>query len=156
VADLDLPQDYADLLHALVAAGADFLVIGGWAVAAHGHGRATDDLDVLVRADPSNAEKVMQALHDFGAPIATHEVTAELFSEPRHGYRMGRKPLLIEILTRIDGVTFDEAGKDALTVYVGGVPVKVIGRRALVANKRAAARPKDLADVAALDEPESI
>lgn len=153
--DLDLPQDYADLLHALVAAGADFVLIGGWAVAVHGHGRATDDMDVLVRADPSNAEKVVEALREFGAPLATHSVTVELFSEPRHGYRMGRKPLLIEILTRIDGVSFDEAFEDAVTIHVGGVPVKVIGRRALVTNKRAAGRPKDLADVDALEGLES-
>lgn len=153
--ELDLPQDYSDLLHAFVDAGVEFLLIGGWAVAVHGHGRATDDMDILVRANPSNASKVVSALREYGAPLATHAVTAELFSEPRHGYRMGRKPISIEILTRIDGVSFDEAVQDALTVEVAGVEIRVIGRRALIANKRAAGRPKDLADIDALERDES-
>ncbi len=62
MAELDLPIDYEDLLRAFVNEGVEFLLIGGWAVAAHGHGRATDDLDVLVRPSPHNAKKVIAAL----------------------------------------------------------------------------------------------
>ena len=147
---VELPDDYADMLVELHAAGADFLLIGGWAVAVHGHGRATDDLDVLVRPTLDNAGRVYAALVEFGAPLRQHEVSEGLFAEPRYGYRFGREPLLIELLTEIDGVTFDEAAQDALTVQVAGVEIRVIGRAALIANKRASGRPKDLADLDAL------
>lgn len=153
--ELQLPADYEDLLHELSAAGVEFVIVGGWAVAVHGHGRATDDLDVLVRATPDNASRVFAALERFGAPLAAHGVTEGLFAQEQYGYRIGRKPLLIEVLTTIDGVTFDEALLDAVVVEAGGVHAPVIGRAALLANKRASGRPKDLADVAALEQDES-
>jgi len=106
---------------------------------------------LLVRPSPENAAKVFAALERYGAPIRSHGVTEELFARPRYGYRMGRRPLLIELLTTIDGVSFDEALVDAVTVEVAGVTVPVIGRAALLANKRAAGRTKDLADVEALE-----
>jgi hypothetical protein len=151
VADLDLPQDYVDLLRELAEGDVDYLLVGGWAVAVHGHVRATDDLDIFVRATPENAARVYGALLRFGAPLERHGVTEGLFATEHYGYRMGRKPLLIEVLTTIDGVTFDDACKDAVTVEVDTVRVPVIGRDALLANKRAAGRPKDLADVAGLE-----
>lgn len=149
--ELDLPQDYVDLLHELHDAEVEFVLVGGWAVAVHGHGRATDDMDVFIRATPGNAARVFAALRSFGAPLDAHGVTEELFAEERYGYRMGRKPLLIEILTSIDGVSFDEAAKDAIDVNVAGVRVPVIGLQSLLKNKCAAGRPKDLADIDALE-----
>jgi hypothetical protein len=154
VGELQLPQDYEDLLREFVEGGVDFLLVGGWAVAVHGHGRATDDMDVLVRATPENATKVYAALERYGAPLQAHGVTEGLFSHEQYGYRIGRKPLLIEILTTIDGVTFDEASDEAVIVQLQDLKVPVIGRRPLLANKRASGRAKDLADLEAL-EPES-
>lgn len=142
-----LPTDFRDLLIALSDADAEFVVVGGYAVAAHGYVRATEDLDVLVRPSQENASKVFRALADFGAPVAAHGVTEGLFAKPGYGYRMGIKPNLIELLTEIDGVSFDDAIRDHRAVSVEGRTVPVIGRRALLANKRAAGRPKDLADV---------
>jgi len=151
MADLDLPADYADLLLALLDARAEFVVVGGWAVAVHGHARATDDLDVLVRPTPENAARVYEALQKFGAPVQAHGVTAELFSKERYGYRIGIKPMQIEILTSISGVTFDHASRDSVLVTIEGRAVPFIGRVALLDNKRAAGRHKDLADVEALE-----
>lgn len=152
MAELHLPQDYEDLLREFVEAEVEFVLIGGWAVAVHGHGRATDDMDVLVRASEENAAKVYAALQRYGAPLAAHGVTSGLFGKEQYGYRMGRKPLLIEILTTIDGVTFDDAMEDAVFVQVRGLRVPVIGRRALLVNKRASGRAKDFADIAALED----
>jgi hypothetical protein len=151
MAELRLPQDYHDLLQELHDAHVDYLLIGGWAVAVHGHGRATDDIDILVRPTADNAQRVYAALHRFGAPLAQQGVDAGLFARARYGYRIGRKPLLIEILTTIDGVSFDEAAADAIVVDAAGLLIPVIGRRALIKNTRAAGRAKDLADVQALD-----
>lgn len=149
VAELRLPQDYQDLLQEFQQAQVEFLLIGGWAVAAHGHGRATDDIDLLVRPSADNAKRVYEALQRFGAPL--QGVDAGLFEAERYGYRIGRKPLLIEILTAIDGVDFDEAAAEAITVDANGLMIPVIGKGALIKNKRAAGRAKDLADVQALD-----
>lgn len=146
-----LNPDFRDLLVALADAGAEFVLIGGWALAVHGHARGTDDLDVLVRATPDNAARVLAALQVFGAPIDAHRVTESVFATPGYGYRMGIKPNLIELLTTISGVSFDEAIADHRRVDVDGREVPVMGRAALLLNKRAAGRPKDLADVAWLE-----
>jgi len=148
---LELPQDYVDLLLELHDARVEFVVLGGWAVAVHGHGRATDDLDVLVRPTPENAVRVYDALQRFGAPLEAHGVTVELFSKPQYGYRIGVKPVLIELLTSVSGIDFDEAASERVTVQIDGRAIPVIGRKALLANKRAAGRLKDLADVEALE-----
>ncbi|HSC86482.1 MAG TPA: hypothetical protein VLC09_04400 [Polyangiaceae bacterium] len=125
----------------------EFVVIGGWAMALHGHGRGTDDLDVFIKATAENAARVYRALTSFGAPVAAHGVTAELFTQTGYGYRMGIKPHLIEILTQVDGIDFDEAIEESRTFELEGRAIAFIGRRALLKNKRAAGRPKDLADV---------
>ena len=147
---LNLPEDYLDLLAAFAEAHVDFVIVGGWAVAAHGHGRATDDLDVFVRANPANAAAILRALAAFGAPVEQHALDAAIFASPGPGYRMGRRPILIEILTEVSGIEFDEALVGALNVDVGAVVARVIGREALLRNKRAAGRLKDLADIEAL------
>lgn len=104
-------------------------------------------MDVLVSATPANAERVLRGLLDFGAPIDQHAVTEGLFATPGGGYRMGIKPNLIEVLTQVSGITFADALTDHLVAHVDGRSVPVIGRAALLANKRAAGRAKDLADV---------
>lgn len=139
--------DYRDLLIALADARADFLLIGGWALALYGYGRSTDDMDVFVRATPNNAERVFEALAAFGAPVEAHGVSAKLFASKGHGYRMGIRPNLIEVLTTISGVEFDEAWPGRKTFKLDGRVIPYIGRDALLTNKRAAGRPKDLADI---------
>lgn len=149
--ELKLPQDYQDLLAKFIEGQVEFVLIGGWAVAAHGHGRATDDMDILVRPTEQNASKVYKALQRFGAPLQQHAVDEGLFARERYGYRMGRKPLMIEILTTIDGIGFDEAVEEVMEIEVGTLKIPVIGKRALIKNKRAAGRAKDLADLEVLD-----
>lgn len=142
-----LVDDFRDLLTVFADEGVAFVVVGGWAMALHGHGRGTDDLDVLVRSSPDNAENVYRALVRFGAPVAAHGVTEELFAQAGYGYRMGVKPHLIEVLTKVAGIDFDQAIDGAGTFHLAGRTIPFIGRSALLKNKRAAGRPKDLADV---------
>ena len=147
MASPDLNQDFRDLLALLSDEGACFLLIGGWALALHGHGRGTDDMDVFVQPTEENAARVFRALVAFGAPVAAHGVTEGLFANEGYGYRMGMKPNLIEILTHIDGISFDEAYLDHQTFEIEGRQIPFIGRAALLRNKLAAGRAKDLADV---------
>jgi hypothetical protein len=145
-------RDFAEMLSALSAAGAEFLIVGAHAVAAHGYPRATGDLDVWVRPTPENAERVWSALAQFRAPL--FDLSKEDLSRPGVVFQIGVPPCRIDILTEITGVTFDEAWPGRLTAAVEGRSLPFIGRRELLANKRAAARPKDLGDIAFLAGPD--
>lgn len=142
-------RDFVEMLSALFAANAEFLVVGAHALAAHGTPRATGDLDIWVRPSPENAPRVLQALRVFGAPL--FDLTLEDLSRPGIVFQMGLPPARIDILTGISGVTFDEAWPNRAVFTVAGLALPFIGRAALIANKRAAARPKDLLDAATLE-----
>jgi len=149
---IDLPQDFVDLLVALHDANADFVVIGGYAVAFHGHPRATKDIDVLVRADPDNALRVYRALAEFGAPLDSFEVAEADFATYDGILQVGLPPRRIDILNRAAGIGFDEAVAAGDTIELEGRPIPMIGIRALLKNKRAAGRAQDIADVQALEK----
>jgi hypothetical protein len=130
-------------------AGAEYLVVGAHALAAHGRPRATGDLDIWVRPTAGNARRVHAALAAFGAPL--DELTVEDLTQPDLIYQIGVVPARIDILTGISGVEFAEAWAGRMTIRIGELEVPVIGREALIRNKRAAGRPRDLADVAELE-----
>lgn len=141
--------DFKELLLAFNAHGVEYLVVGAHALAAHGHVRATKDLDVWVRPEQSNAQKVIQALSDFGAPL--NDITTDDFSRKETIFQIGMPPLRIDVITNIDGVEFSEAWPDRLEMPFGGVLAFVISRHHLITNKKTAARLQDLADVQQLE-----
>jgi hypothetical protein len=143
----DLNEDFADLLRCLVEAKVEFLIVGAHALAAHGVVRATGDLDVFVRPSTANAQRVVEALRRFGAPLATHGVSADDFVREGTVYQLGLPPRRIDVLTRISGMRFEDAWQDSHAAGVAGLEFRVLSRRALLANKRAAGRPKDLEDL---------
>jgi hypothetical protein len=148
---IELFDDFRDLLVELHEAGARFVVLGGHAVAFHGHPRATKDLDVLVAADGENAKRVYAALAAFGAPLSAFEVGVEDFASYDGVLQLGVPPRRIDLINRADGITFAEAVADGETFDVDGRAIPVIGRGALIKNKLAAGRPQDIADVQALE-----
>ena len=148
----EVPEDFVDLVQCLNAEHCDFVIVGAHALAAHGVPRATGDLDVLVRPDAANGLKVFRALQRFGAPVQAHGVTAADFALGGTVYQMGLPTRRIDILTAISGVSFDEAVADPVAGMLGGERVRCIGFEALIRNKRAAGRTKDLADAEALEE----
>jgi hypothetical protein len=141
-------QDFRDLLAEFNARQVEFLVVGAHALAAHGHVRATQDLDVWVRPFPENAKRVIEALRAFGAPL--HDLTEKDLSTPGLIFQIGVEPIRIDVLTVIDGVQFDEAWADRMISKFADQPVAVLSREHLIKNKLAAARTQDLADVEAL------
>ena len=141
-----LSPDYTDILSALSDARAEFLVVGAFAMAAHAMPRATGDIDVWIRPNAANAQRVWVALAEFGAPIG--DLTLEELSQPGIVFQIGVAPNRIDVLTVIDGVTFEEAWPERVYRTFGGLRVPVIGLRHLLINKRASGRPKDMADVA--------
>lgn len=146
-----LPRDFADLLIELREAGAEFLLVGGWAVILYGHVRATDDMDIFVRSSSANSKRVFDALVAFGAPLQAHGLTAEHFANQGNAYRFGIAPFKVEVLTKISGVSFDEALQGSKTFELDGYQIPYIGRLALIRNKKSAGRHKDLADVEELE-----
>lgn len=148
---IELPDDFRDLLIELHDAGADFVVLGGHAVAFHGHPRATKDLGVLVRATPGNATLVYRALAAFGAPLQAFEVSEADFATYEGVLQIGLPPRRIDILNRADGIVFDEAVASGDAFELEGRLIPIIGWEALLKNKRAAGRDQDLADIKALE-----
>ena len=142
-------RDFVDMLSALSEAGAEFLVVGAHALAAHGTPRATGDLDLWVRPSEENAKCVWSALIRFGAPL---ECLREAdFTEQDLVVQIGVPPVRIDLLTSVSGLTFEPVWAERIEVEIDGLTVPVIGRRALIENKRAAGRPKDLADIHELE-----
>lgn len=148
-----LNPDYSDMLSAFADAEVDYLVIGAYALAVHGHPRATGDLDLWVRPTSDNAERVLKALSAFGAPLRA--VSREDFETADTVFQIGVSPRRIDILTTIEGVQFDEAWPDRLEIEVEDVPVSVIGREHFIQNKEALGRSQDRADVERLRDDEN-
>jgi hypothetical protein len=145
-------DDFRDFLRELVQAKVKFLVVGAHALSVHGVPRATGDLDVLIQADPANAERVMEALVNFGAPIDSLGIRASDFARPDVVAQFGLPPYRIDVLTAISGVSFEEAWRDHVVAEIEGVGVPIIGRRAFIHNKRSTGRAKDLTDIESLGE----
>ena len=138
-------SDYRDLIAEFNAHGVEYIVVGAHALAAHGHVRATKDLDVWVRPSPDNARRVLMALRAFGA--ALQDLTVEDLELPGTIFQMGVEPIRIDIITAIDGVQFDEAWPRRIAATFADQPVSVLSREDLIKNKSTAARRQDLADV---------
>lgn len=142
-------RDFVEMLSALIEARVEFLIVGAHALAAHGRPRATGDIDIWVKPATANAERVLVALKAFGAPL--FDLTLDDLSRPGIVFQLGLPPYRIDLLTGISGVTFEEAWPDRLISEIEHLSVAFIGRAALIKNKRAAARPKDLVDAADLE-----
>ncbi len=138
-------RDFAEMLAALSVAGVEFLVVGAYAMAAHGLPRATGDIDIWVRATPENAERVLRALQAYGAPL--FDLTLADLVRPDTVFQIGIAPSRVDLMTGISGVGFEEAWRNRLTITLEGQLVPVIGLTELLRNKAATGRPKDQADL---------
>ncbi len=142
-------RDFVEMLCALNETGADFLIIGAHAVAAHGHPRATGDLDIWIRLSTKNAQRVFQALQAFGAPLTN--LSLEDLSQPDTVFQIGVSPFRIDLLTSITGVDFVQAWQNKMAMTIEEQDVFCIGLDDLIVNKKATGRPKDLADIDSLE-----
>lgn len=140
-----LNQNFKDMLSAFNEAGADYLIVGAYAMAAYGCPRSTGDIDFWVRATPENAERVWQALAKFGAP--TDQISVEELSAKNVVFQIGVAPQRIDILTSISGIQFDQAWPHRFSVDLDGLQANIISQSDFLINKMASGRPKDLLDV---------
>lgn len=142
---MELNRDFSEFIECFTARDVRFLIVGGYAVAAHGHPRYTKDLDVWVRADVDNARRIIDALDDFG--FGGLGLAVEDFVADDVVVQLGREPQRIDLLTFVSGVDFDQAYSNRELVLMGDVEVPVIGRAELHRNKLATGRLRDLADI---------
>ena len=144
-----LNEDYKDMLQALADEKVRFLLVGAYALAAHGYLRATMDIDIWVMPSPRNAEAVLRALRRFDAPL--HDLTAADLQAEGTIFQIGVAPRRIDIITTASGLHFEETFERSLTVDIEGIEVHVPSLDDLIRNKRTAGRTKDLADAEALE-----
>jgi predicted nucleotidyltransferase len=140
-----LPEDLKQLLLAFNAHGVEYLIVGGYAVGFYAEPRATKDLDLFIRPEIGNSERVHRALAAYGAPMTG--LTAADFTEPGTIFQIGIAPARIDVLPHIDGVSFDEAWNQRVDVMIEGVSAHVISAQHLIQNKLHSGRARDLADV---------
>lgn len=146
---MNLSSDFSDLLQAFNDANVEYLIVGAHAMAFHGYLRATGDFDLWVNPTSENAARIYAGLAAFGAPL-DHIAVGEFTSDDLI-FQIGVAPFRIDIITGISGVTWAEAWPQSVESSYVGIPIRVIGRDALIENKRATGRPKDLLDVEALE-----
>jgi len=145
-----LNPDYREMLSVLFDAKVEFVVVGAFALAAHGNPRSTGDIDIYVRPSVENASRVMAALRAFGAPLKN--ISDADFLDTETVLQIGLIPRRIDILTGLDGIAdFDEAWASHVSAIIDDISIPVLGREVLIKNKRAIGRPQDLADIAWLE-----
>jgi len=144
-----LPNDLRELLLAFNEHGVEYLHVGGYAVGIHAEPRATKDLDIFVRPELLNSQRVFRALAAYGAPLGG-VTPLDFCDNPQAVFQIGQTPLRIDILQHIDGVAFEEAWPRRVEATMDGIPVHVISAEDLIQNKLASGRLQDLADAAAI------
>ena len=147
---MKVQKDFKEFLALLNAHKVEFIIVGGYALAFHGAPRFTGDIDVFIKSDKKNGERILNALVDFG--FGSLDITLEDFLQPNNIIQLGVPPVRIDLITSISGVTWDEAFSSKETGLFGDVSVSYIGREQFINNKRASGRIKDLADLESLGE----
>jgi predicted nucleotidyltransferase len=140
-----LNQDFREFIQSLNDNGVRYLVVGGYAVALHGHPRYTRDLDVWIDMSPDNAANVVKALGQFG--FGSLDLKISDFLVPDQVIQLGYPPNRIDVLTTLPGVDFASCYPSRLEIDVAGVRVNFIDLENLKKNKRATGRHQDLADL---------
>ncbi len=144
-----LNEDYRDMLRALSDERVKFLLVGAYALAAHGYPRATLDIDIWVMPSSENAEAVLRALQHFGAPL--HNLTQEDLQKDGTVFQIGVAPRRIDIITTATGLQFEETYGRSVSVNIEGIEVQIPSIDDLILNKKAIGRTRDLADAEALE-----
>lgn len=147
---MEIQPDFRELLVLFNEQNVEYLIVGGYALAFHGTPRYTGDLDILVRPDPANAQRILKTLKLFGFGLLG--LAAADFENPERVIQLGEPPVRIDLLTSITEISWEEAFSSRVPGNYGDVPVYFLGREPFIRNKRAIGRTKDLADIETLGE----
>ena len=144
-----LNEDYKDMLRALSDENVRFILVGAYALAAHGYPRATMGIDIWVMPSPENADAVLRAVSRFGAPL--NNLTKEDLLKDGTIFQIGVAPRRIDIITGASGLLFEPTYQNSISVNIEGIEVRIPSIDDLILNKRTTGRTKDLADAEALE-----
>jgi len=144
-----LNRDYKEMLSLLLENKVEFLLVGAYALAAHGFPRATADIDIFVKPSSENASMLYKTLEKFGAPLES--ISKDDFAHPGIILQIGVAPRRIDIITEIDGMTYDEASEGKEIIEIGDLSIPVISKQNLIINKLATGREKDKIDARNLE-----
>jgi len=140
-----LNEDYKEMLRILLNNKVKFLVVGAYAMGAYGYPRATGDIDIWVEASLENSEKIHQSLSEFGAPLS--EITKTTFCEEGIVFQIGVSPRRIDIITKIEGVDFEQGYSDRQEIEIEDIKIPFVSKENLIKNKESTGREKDKLDV---------
>ncbi len=140
-----LTQDFKEFVQSLNDNDVRYLIVGGYAVAFHGHPRYTKDLNIWIWLDPQNAENIIKALEQFG--FSSLGLTSDDFLEPGTIIQLGYPPNRIDLMTGLVGVDFESCYPVRVEEVIDGVVLPFIDRDNLKKNKKASGRHQDLADL---------
>ena len=138
-------QDFKEFVQLLIKHNTEYLIVGGYAVGIHGHPRYTGDLDIWLNPSEANAEKILKVVNEFG--FSSYKLSVDDFTKVGNVIQLGYPPLRIDLLTEIDGVTFEECYPNKLIVEIDDMNVNFISYHDLIANKNASGRHRDLDDI---------
>ena len=138
-------QDFKEFVELLIKNKVEYLIVGGYAVGIHGHPRYTGDLDIWLNTTPENANKILKCVNEFG--FSSYGLTQSDFTKENNIIQLGYPPLRIDLLTQIDGVTFNNCFENRKEVEIEGLVVNFIGYRDLLSNKKHSGRPRDIDDI---------
>jgi hypothetical protein len=147
---MEIQPDFKELFGLFNAHSVRFIIVGSYALAFHGAPRFTGDIDVLVKPDPENAINIIKALADFG--FGSLGLKEGDFTSPDKIIQLGFPPVRIDLITSISGVDWESAEKGCVSGYYGDIPVRFLGKKEFIANKKSTNRKKDIADLEALGE----
>lgn len=141
-----LNPDFREMLSCLKDEDVEFIVIGAYALAAHGLLRATGDIDIWVRNSSDNARRIIRALVKFGAPLSN--ISEQDFTSPDVVVQLGVEPSRIDLITGIDAIEFDDAWENKLSITIDELEIYILSKADLLKNKLATGRAKDQGDIA--------
>ena len=144
-----LNEDYKEMLQSLIDENVKFILVGAYALAAHGYPRATMDIDIWVMPSTDNADAVLRALNRFGAPL--HGLTSGDLQKPDTIFQIGMAPRRIDIITGASGLDFESAFANSISTEIEGIMINIPSLDDLICNKKASGRSKDIADAEALE-----
>lgn len=146
---MSLSSDFVEFIECLNRKRVEYLLVGGHALAFHGVPRFTKDIDFWVRPARANASRLLEALAEFG--FSSTGLTVDDFAVAGKVVQLGIEPNRIDLITRIDGVEFDEAWAQRIATTYRGVALDVLSLPLLIANKRSTGRKQDALDADTLE-----
>ena len=145
-------RDFKEFVELLIKNNVEYLIVGGYAVSIHGYPRYTGDLDIWLNPTPENAKKILTAVNEFG--FSSFKLSESDFTKKENIIQLGYPPLRIDLLTEIDGVTFNDCFVNRKEVTIEGLKFFFIGYNDLLKNKKKSGRYNDLNDLENLEDKE--